>query len=74
MIEAWLATPIDDSREIEFSKCLELVDGRETYRELELNSICVTIEFDSWVLARTALPAIQQLASHTEGPVEYGND
>ena len=48
MIEAWLATPVDAERETQISATLARIRGRETYRELELNSICITIEFDDW--------------------------
>ena len=74
MIEAWLATPVDAERETQISATLARIRGRETYRELELNSICITIEFDDWETARNAVDAIQRFSTHIEGPMEYGND
>ncbi len=74
MIEIWLANPIEQDRESAVEKTISDLRGKTTFRENDLKSTVLTIEFTDLESANQAEPVLRKLSDHLEGPMEYGDD
>jgi len=75
MIEVRYKKPANSERERGIVECVSDYDGALTYREDDTaDSVCLTIEFRSWELARRAATKLRESGAHIEGPMDYGDD